>query len=79
MDDTINKECDTFVWNVVWLRKKAGYSRRQMASLLGIGTRTLDRIEAGELPPRLKAGVVIRIADHFRCSSEDLFRKRFDQ
>ena len=39
--------------NLLWLRKKHGYSQKTMAQIMGIGVTSLRRLERGELPPRL--------------------------
>ena len=42
-----------FLHNLAWLRKKHNLSKADMAKKLKIGLYTLNKIEAGILPPRL--------------------------
>lgn len=64
--------------NITALRKHYGYSKKQMAHLLGIGIGTLNKIETGIIPPRLGVEVVFAICREFHIRpsvlfSEDLF------
>ncbi len=54
-----------FVHNVIWLRESNGLSKREMASILGIGVKTLDRIENGELPKLLSVNIFFHIWKYF--------------
>ena len=54
-----------FVHNVTWLRESNGLSKKEMASILKIGMKTLERIENGELPKRLSVNIFFRIWKHF--------------
>lgn len=63
----IEKSSDwkNFAHNVRWLRESNGLSKREMASILKIGTKTLDRIENGECPKRLSVNIFFRIWKRF--------------
>lgn len=49
--------------NMIWLRRKHGLSKKQMAKRLGIGIGTLNALERGELPPRMGVSVLYAIHD----------------
>ena len=51
--------------NVLYLRKKNNITKRGMAKIMGIGIKTLNKIEKGLLPPRLSVEVLFRIRDYF--------------
>lgn len=51
--------------NIAGLRRYYGYSKKYMATLLGIGVKTLDKIEAGVVPPRLSAEILVSLYRHF--------------
>ncbi len=61
--------------NISYLRKKYELSIEEMAFIMGVSTRAIKRIEAGELPKRSNAKEVIRLALIFQYKSEELFQK----
>jgi len=56
---------DLILSNFVWLRKKYGLSRKEMAACLRIGIGSWNQIESGIMPPRLSASVLMRVEDCF--------------
>lgn len=58
-------EFEVFSHNLIWLRRKHGYSKRRMAKILGIGIWSLNKLERGEMPPRLGINIFIAVHDHF--------------
>lgn len=69
------EEAENFMFNVAWLRKKYGLSKVKMAKLLGIGVGSLNKIEKGELPPRMSVDVVFNIHKHFGILPKKQFTK----
>ena len=68
--------CDCFaifLHNIAWLRKHYGISKRRMAELLGIGLWSLNKIEKGEIPPRLDAHIIFAVSKHFGIPVSELF------
>ena len=51
--------------NVLYLRKKHKITKKEMAEILGIGIKTLNKIEQGLLPPTLSVEVLFSIREHF--------------
>ena len=51
--------------NFVWLRKKTGLSKKEMAGILQIGIGSLNKIERGVLPPRMSLDVLTHVEEHF--------------
>lgn len=70
---TVQNELAVFCGNVKRLRQKEGLTRKEMASRLGIGVETLNRLERGEIPPRLSATVICRISREFGIHPKELF------
>ena len=68
---------ERFVGNVTWLRKQHGFSKKQMAQILGICIGSLNKIENGQLPSRLGIGILHRIHAHFGISATELIEKDF--
>lgn len=68
-------ETDIFMENVVHLRRAHGLSRRNMAEILGIGVKSLHKIERGVMPPRLRVDVLFRIQTYFNLSPAALFQQ----
>ena len=52
---------NTFLHNVIWLRKHYGLTKKAMAEKLGISLWMLNKIENGELPPGLQIDVLFLI------------------
>lgn len=75
---TSHEEAYIFMSNMVWLRKKYGFSKVKMAKLLGIGVGSLNKIEKGELPPRISVDVVFNIHKHFGILPKKQFTKLWE-
>lgn len=59
--------------NLLWLRKKHGYSQKTMAQLMGIGVKSLRALERGKLPPRLTIDCLPPVCRHFQINPSTLF------
>ena len=59
---------EVFTHNIRWLRKKHGLSKRKMAELLGIGLWSLNRLERGQIPPRMTIEILFAVQKHFGIS-----------
>ena len=67
----MNEEKQRLCKNIMLLRKVHSLSKKEMARLLGISISALNRIEQGELPPRLSVSILFRIQTHFHISPFD--------
>jgi len=47
------------------LRERSGLSKKEMAEIMGIGIKSLEKIENGVLPPRTGVDVLIRLSQKF--------------
>ena len=56
--------------NIVYLRRHYSLSQKSLAKLLGIGVRTLRKIEQGSKFPRIHAGTLCRLCDIFGIPSD---------
>ena len=70
------EEYGNFAYNVAWLRKHYGLSKKEMAEIMGIGIGSLNKVERGEMPPQMKVDVLIRIYKQFGVSPERQLRQR---
>lgn len=70
------KEWENFVYNVTWLRKHYGISKKKMAALLGIGVGSINKIENGELPPKLSIDIIFNIQSCFGIHPKDQVGQR---
>ena len=68
-----DKSLENFCHNIARLRSYHKISQRKMAELLGIGCKTLRRLERGEMPERLGCNILVRVYHHFRVPPKDLF------
>lgn len=68
-----NQELLFFCENIKLLRINNGLSEKEMAQLLGIGTKSLRSLENGVFPPRLTCDVLFRAKKHFGVLPKDLF------
>ena len=62
-----------FFHNIVQLRKNRGLSKKQMSNLLGIGLWSLNKLEKGEIPPKMDVNIIFKISKHFHISPAELF------
>lgn len=67
------EELNNLLYNIKWLRVQHGLSEKQMAEILGIGVGSLQKIEKGELPPRLSVNIVFEVQNYFDIKPKDLF------
>ena len=65
-------DLETLSHNLLWLRKKYGYSQRTMAQLLKIGIGSLRKLEHGEIPPRMTIDILFEVQSRFRITPSDL-------
>ena len=69
----ITGETKIFLYNVAWLRRKHGLSKKDMAKILGISTATRNKIEKGEMPPRMSVEIVFNIYEYFGVLPKNQF------
>ena len=62
-----------FCENIKALRKINNLSKKEMAKLIGIGTKSLTLIENGRLPPRLGCDVLFEIQKNFGIAPKTMF------
>ncbi len=66
MNKSANNEAITYLaYNVSYLRRKHNITKNDMAKILGIGIKSLNRIEQGILPPRLSVEILFNIREYF--------------
>ena len=76
---TCGEQCAILLENIAWLRKYYGISKTRMVKLLGIGLHSLNKMEKGEMPPKLKLDVLIRIHRLFGIHPRDQVGKRLGE
>ena len=59
---------NNFMYNVAFLRKMYGLSKREMAKRLQIGVGSLTKLENGIMPPKLSPLVLLQIEQSFGLS-----------
>jgi transcriptional regulator with XRE-family HTH domain len=60
--------------NLRRLRREYGFSKREMAEILGIGVASLTLLEQDRIPPRLSCAVLFRASRYFRIRAHELFQ-----
>ncbi len=73
------EELDNLLYNIAWLRRTEGLSKREMAKRLGVGRKTLDLMERGEVPPRLSASVIFAVEKRFGVGRSALLSRRLGE
>lgn len=63
-----------FSQHVRRIRIERKMTQKEMADRLGIGVRTLSRIERGILPRRLSCEILFRVQEQFGICPQDLFK-----
>lgn len=76
-----SRELATLCRNIRYLRISHGLSKKKMAEIMGIGVRSLNRMERGDFPSGIGISVFFRIHRTFgvlpsRLVSEELERNK---
>lgn len=74
--DINESQLQNFLYNLKYLRKSNGISKRKMAKLLGIGIGSLNKIESGKLPPRLGVSVFFDVQRLFGITPQEQLSSR---
>ena len=77
MKKETDKELEVFMKNIVWLRKKNGLTKKEMAEVLGISVHSLNKIEKGVFPPRTPVEIVVRIHSRFGILPSQMITRLF--
>lgn len=70
--DVNNEVIKYLSYNVLYLRKKHNITKKDMARILGVGIKTLNKIEHEILPPRLSVDILFKIQKRFGISVSSL-------
>ena len=70
-------DIEIFTYNIAWLRRYYGFTKKKMAELLKISIWCLNQIEKGKVPPRLTIEILFAVQRQFGISPSVLFRKPF--
>lgn len=73
-----SREIENFLHNIIYLRRQNGLSKQEMARKLGISLHSLNQIEAGIMPPRLKISIVYAVYRHFGIRPSALVSRKID-
>lgn len=65
--------------NILYLRKRHNITKKEMANLLRVSTKTLTKIEQGILPPRLSVEVLFKVQEQFGVQLHFLVSKMLDE
>ncbi|MBQ8684111.1 MAG: helix-turn-helix transcriptional regulator [Clostridia bacterium] len=76
--ERIRQEEANFLHNLAVLRCRHGLSKKQMATILKISIKTLNKIEQGIQPPRLGVEVIFEAMMHFHIPAAALFAQRLE-
>jgi DNA-binding XRE family transcriptional regulator len=73
----MNKETEIMIFceNIKSIRKTNKLSKKEMAKLIDIGTKSLTLIENGRLPPKLGCDVLFEIQKEFGIAPKTMFSK----
>ena len=73
----MNKETEIMLFceNIKSIRKTNKLSKKEMAKLIDIGTKSLTLIENGRLPPKLGCDVLFKIQKEFGIAPKTMFSK----
>ena len=64
------KELKNFFKNVLYLRKKYGYTQKEMANILGISVSSLRKVERGMIPRCITAETLYNLCYYFQISAD---------
>ncbi len=72
---TTETEFQIFCENIRRLRKQYALSKKEMAKRLGIGMRSLEKIERGDIPVRLGCQIIFNASRCFGIRPAALFER----
>ncbi len=70
----MRSEIEIFCKNVKLLRENNHLTKKEMAKICNIGTKSLSMLEKGILPERLSASILFSLNEHFNIPLKDLFK-----
>ena len=74
--NSLEKDYAVFMYNTHWLRRQYSLSKRKMAKIMGIGIASLNKMERGDFPPRLKINTILDVCRYFHIKPADILTKR---
>lgn len=74
-DISVEKELNTFLKNLVWLKNYHNLSNEKMAEILEISIEIWDEVEIEKIPTSLTVDIFYRIKDYFDISPTDIIYK----
>ena len=74
--ETNAQQFSNFLYNIGWLRRYYRIPKKRMAQLLGISVRTLNKLEAGSIPPKVGIDIIFQLHKQFRYPMGTLFQVR---
>lgn len=77
-----NTNSDEFVilmHNIAWLRTHHGLTKIEMAKILGVSVKTLNKIESGVFPIQLGVSVLANVYFHFGLRPNVLLAQRLGE
>ena len=77
MKSITEKEIENFMHNIAWLRKKHNLSKKQMAQICHIGVPSLNKLENGIMPRKLRVDIVFAIYRYFGIHPTDQFKEMY--
>ena len=72
-NEPIQGQFEMFYQNIKILRESVGFSKKEMAKILGIGVASLSKLEQGVLPPRAEVSIIFELSQHFNIQPHKLF------
>lgn len=66
-------ELAVFCENIRLLRERNGLTKKQMTEIMGIGMASLNKIEKGIVPEKLKVEALLYTANYFHYAPHELF------
>ena len=70
----IREEMDVFCQNIKTLRERHCLSKKEMAKILGIGVKSLTKIEQGIIPTRASTNIIFHLSHCFDVQPHNLFK-----
>ena len=74
-EHSYDKEIETMLHNLIWLKKDNNFSKKDIAKLLEINVADWEQIEQSVLPKNLKVNIFYIILENFGIHPSDLMYK----
>ncbi len=76
---SVEKEMETFLNNLVWLKNHYNFTKEKMAEMLEISVEIWEEVEIRRIATNLTGNIFYKIKDNFDIYPSDIIYKKFEE